>query len=246
MAQDDSGRNDPLTQAVPWGRGFDEYRRMFDLDGRPFGGAGARPRVLDVGGGPASFPAEDHGLGWQALACDPLYALEGAEIAGRVEAARQEVMDLVRRERARFVWTAIESPEALERQRLAALARFLEDYDAGRAAGRYRAEALPALPFAEGAFDLALCSHLLFLYADSLDAGFHRAAIREMARVAAEVRIFPLLDMAGAPSAHLDPVVERLRGDGLRGEVLAVPYEFQRGGDRMLRVIPLRGHTQGG
>ena len=229
-----------ISQVLPWGRSFDEYRAMFDLDGRAFPRAGAAPRVLDVGGGPASFTAEAVARGWQALACDPLYALDGAAIENRVEAARDQIMALVRAERQRFVWTSIESPEALERLRLAAMARFLEDYEAGRAAGRYRAEALPTLDWPDAVFDLALASHLLFLYSAQWDVAFHLAAIRELARVAAEVRIFPLLDMTGRPSAHLAAVLAGLRAEGFAADIRKVPYEFQRGGDEMLVVTPPR------
>ena len=221
-------------RVLPWGRGFDEYRAMFDLEGRPFARAGAAPRVLDVGGGPASFTAEAHALGWSAVACDPLYDLPGGEIEARVLAARDDLLAMVRRERQRFVWRLFDSPEALERKRLEALAGFLADFDAGKAAGRYRTEALPSLSFAERSFDLALSSHLLFLYSESWDAEAHRAAIRELTRVATEVRIFPLLDMTGRRSAHLDPVRAALAEDGIESEIVVVPYEFQRGGKEML------------
>ena len=209
---------------------------MFDLDGRPFAQAGPQPRILDVGGGPASFTAEAHAQGWEVVACDPIYALDGPSIEARVLAARDDIMAMVRAERDRFVWTSIASPEALEQRRLAALQAFLEDYDAGRAAGRYRAEALPALGLPDRSVDLALASHLLFLYSARWDSAFHLAAIREMARVAAEVRIFPLLDMAGRRSVHLEPAVEGLRSEGYRAEIHLVPYAFQRGGDEMLLV----------
>jgi len=46
---------------------------------------------------------------------------------------------------------------------MAAMQEFLADYRAGGREGRYMAATLPHLPFADGAFDLALCSHLLFL-----------------------------------------------------------------------------------
>ena len=45
--------------------------------------------------------------------------------------------------------------------------------------------------FADREFDLALCSHLLFLYSEQLTADFHLASIRELCRVAGEVRVFP-------------------------------------------------------
>ena len=119
---------------------------------------------------------------------------------------------------------------------MAAMRTFLADWPAGCAQGRYVAGALPALPFSDRSFDLALCSHFLFLYSEQLTDAFHLAAIREMCRVASEVRIFPLLELGGRPSRHVPAVVDRLRRDGLEVTIETVPYEFQRGGNQMLRI----------
>src|SRR5438270_8831865 len=113
---------------------------------------------------------------------------------------------------------------------------FLEDFEKGKAEGRYVTASLPSLPFEDGRFDIALCSHLLFLYSDQLSLDFHRASIEELLRVASEVRVFPLLSLDRRPSPHLNPLVTYLAEKGWRTEVLPVPYEFQRGGNRMLRI----------
>ena len=42
-----------LDKVVPWGRSFADYRDMFDLSDRDLG-----LKILDCGGGPASFNAE--------------------------------------------------------------------------------------------------------------------------------------------------------------------------------------------
>lgn len=225
-----------FSKILPWGRTLREYRAMFALDALPFGWALSEARVLDVGGGPASFTAEISELGARALACDPLYARSADEIEAAIETARREIMAVVRRDRERFVWDTFESPEVLERVRLGAMARFLADYEAGRRAGRYRTDALPALDLPDASRDLVLCSHLLFTYSAQLDEDFHFAALVEMARVGAEVRVFPLLDGDGRVSVHLLPLLVRLRGAGYEAETPRVPYEFQRGGNRMLRV----------
>ena len=120
--------------------------------------------------------------------------------------------------------------------RLAAMERFLADYDAGRREGRYVAASLPELPFERGKFDLALCSHLLFLYSEQLSFQFHLAAVEEMARVAREVRIFPLLMLGAEPSPHLKPVRAELGRRGYETEVRRVPYEFLRGANEMMVV----------
>jgi len=59
----------------------------------------------------------------------------------------------------------------------------------------------------------------------------------EMLRVAREVRVFPLLDLDLQHSAHLDPVMAELRSTDFHPEIVNVPYEFQKGGGQMLRVI---------
>ena len=89
---------------------------------------------------------------------------------------------------------------------------------------------------ADRSFDLVLCSHLRFLYDHRLDLAFHTAALLEMLRVGLEARIFPLLDLSGKPSALVAPVAERLRGIGFRVSLEKVGYEFQKGGNHMLKI----------
>jgi SAM-dependent methyltransferase len=136
--------------------------------------------------------------------------------------------------RDRFVWDFYRSPEQVLTLRRTALERFFRDRDTAPA-DRYVHGALPALPFPDDAFDLVLCSHLLFLYSDRLDRSFHLAALREMLRVAPEVRLFPLLDLEGIPSAHLAPVLTALAGEA-EAERVPVGFEFQKGASEMLRV----------
>ena len=134
------------------------------------------------------------------------------------------------------MWSEFPTPEALGVARLAAMNRFLADYDRGRREGRYVAAALPRLPFRTGHFDLCLCSHLLFLYSDHLDLAFHIESMLDMLRVARRVRVFPLLDLNGTPSRHLEPVMAALRQRGTDPQIVRVEYEFQRGGNQMLVV----------
>lgn len=116
----------------------------------------------------------------------------------------------------------------------AAFRRFLADY-AGNP-GRYVAGKLPHLPFDDGAFDIALSSSLLFLYDDRLDCEFHLASLRELARVATEVRVFPLHTLDATRSALVGPVVRTLETEGYRVALVSVPYEFQPDATEMLVV----------
>lgn len=218
-------------QIVPWGRSFDEYRRMFALTDHDL-----RGRILGCADGPAGFNAEATRRGGRVVSCDPLYRFDNEQIAGRIEGSFDEVVNQTRQNTDSFVWDSIGTIEDLARIRREAMQTFLEDYEAGRCQGRYVDAALPELPFPDASFDLALCSHFLFLYSDQLNESFHRQAALEMCRVAAEVRIFPLLSLGGGPCPYVSGVIEAARDLGWNACHEAVPYEFQRGGNQMLRL----------
>jgi ubiquinone/menaquinone biosynthesis C-methylase UbiE len=218
-----------LDGVVPWGRTAAEYEDIFAL-----GDVAAGARVLDCGGGPASFAAEWGDRGRRVVSLDPIHALPTHSVRARFEAARGAMLRGMQQAHARFVWSYYPTPESVVDLRERALARFLADRDVAPGA-RYVAGALPRLPFAAQSFDLVLCSHLLFLYSDELDTELHRRALREMLRVGREVRIYPLQDMEGRPSRHLEPVLESLRGIA-EVELVPLAFEFQRGSTRMLRA----------
>jgi hypothetical protein len=221
-----------LDTVVPWGRSFDEYQRMF-----AWTDADRHARVLGCADGPASFNADATRRGMRVTSCDPLYRCDARQIRERIAATFDRIVDETRRNAGEFVWTGvIPSVDALACVRTAAMDLFLEDYDAGRREGRYVDGELPSLPFADGAFDLALSSHFLFLYTKQLTQDFHIAAVRELRRVAHEVRIFPLLALGGAPSWHAPLVETALRREGFNVSIETVPYEFQRSGDQMMRI----------
>jgi hypothetical protein len=220
-----------INSAYPWGRSFDEYWRMFALTDEDLD-----RRIIGCADGPAAFNAEMHRRGRRVVSCDPLYAFSAEAIRARIDETAPKLIALAGAEADRFVWEDIASPEEMGRLRMASMDEFLNDYDDGRREARYVERSLPKLGFADDSFDLALCSHFLLLYSEDLSSGFHVAAVTEMCRVAREARIFPLLDMRGEPSRHLPGLIDDLRSTGLRAEIKRVDYEFQRGGNEMLRV----------
>jgi hypothetical protein len=208
-----------------------EYIAMFALSEHDLDSS-----ILSCADGPAGFNAEMRAAGQTVISADPIYQFTAEEIRGRIDAVYPTVMEQLERNIDDYVWTTIASPAALGKLRWETMERFLADFPDGKKQGRYRPRSLPALPFADQAFDLALCSHFLFLYSKQYAAEFHYQSIREMLRVAKEVRIFPLLTFEGRPSPHVDAVCEWLAQAGWRYEVKAVDYEFQRGGNQMLRI----------
>jgi hypothetical protein len=221
-----------LENVVPWGRSLTEYRAMFNLTPVDFQGV-----ILDCGGGPSSFNAEVTSKGHRVISGDPIYQFSAQEIEQRIQETYPVILAGLRDRADRFVWDEIETPEELGEVRNLAMQQFLADFPTGKQQGRYLVAQLPALAFNDAQFSLALCSHLLFTYSEQFSLDFHREAILEMLRVAEEVRVFPVVEnFSGETSPFLNPVCEQLRENGYAVELERVNYEFQRGGNQMLRV----------
>ena len=220
-----------LGEVLVSARSYAEYVAMFDLTGADLAG-----RVLDCPGGAAGFTATALDRGRDVTAVDPAYAGGPAALAALADHARAEahrghryLLDHTED----YVWTSFADPQEHLEQRLAAV----EVFAAGVAdrPERYVAGALPDLPFTDASFDLALCSHLLFTYADRLDPAWHLAALLDLVRVAGQVRVFPLVGhVDGRRYARLDALRDDLAADGVASELRHVPYELQRGGDQVL------------
>jgi SAM-dependent methyltransferase len=227
-----------LDHVIPFGRSFDEYRLMFGLtdDDR-------RRRILGVGDGPASFNAEATRLGWNITSVDPLYEFSASAIEARFRDVVDDVIAQVRANPEHWSWSYHAGPEALRDHRRQVVTEFCADFPAGLQSGRYVVGELPALPFADGAFDLGLCSHLLFLYADLLDLDFHVTGLTEMLRVAREVRVFPLVSLDLSRSRHVEAVVSHLVERGCEVSVREVPYELQRGANEVIVVLAVPSAT---
>lgn len=221
-----------LQEIIPWGRTLREYELMFALGERE-----KSLKILGCGDGPASFNAEWAALGGNVISIDPVYEFSGAQIRERFDDVRDDIIRKVEDAPKRWSWSFHANPQGLLANRVTALEKFLADYEPGKSAGRYQIGELPQLDFANQQFDLALCSHLLFLYSNLLSSDFHTAALLELCRVAHEVRVFPLLNLLGKKSEHLEKVLEVLAAQGIRATIETVAYEFQKGGNQMLRLV---------
>lgn len=217
---------------VPWGRSLEEYRRMFALSQ-----ADLQKQILGCGDGPASFNYELNRRGGHVISIDPIYQFTGEEIRSRIEATRNIIIQEAKKNHHEFVWDMIPSVEALEKMRIRAMTHFLSDFPIGLAEGRYVPASLPHLPFHSEQFDLALSSHFLFLYSEHFSYDLHLRSIQEMARVATEIRIFPLLELGSLKSRYLDRIISDLTRYGFECEIQKVDYEFQKGGNELLRIV---------
>jgi SAM-dependent methyltransferase len=214
-----------------FGRTFDEYCRFFTLDPAKLRGRA----VLDVAAGPASFTAEAVDDAIDSVAVDPLYGRSPADLAVQVRQDYQRMFAQIRAKRELFCLKAFPSFAAAETDRGAAAQRFLADYEGNVRHGRYIRAALPLLPFLDGAFDLVLCAHLLFIHAARFDFQWHLEACRELVRVSGgEVRIHPVCGADGRPYGELERLRRELLARGVHSEVVPVDYEFFAGSNRML------------
>lgn len=218
-----------------FGRTLEEYTRFFTLDPATLRGRA----ILDVAAGPSSFTAEAHRRGIDAVAVNPLYNQPPAALAARIREDYARMFLQMRAKPRLFRLKSFASFDEAETDRRAAASRFLADYEGNVRHSRYVRAALPLLPFLDGAFDLVLCAHLLFIYAARFDFAWHVTACTELARVSnGEVRIHPVCGPDGKPYAELDRLRAELGTLGVTSAVVRVNYEFFAGSSSMLVLNP--------
>jgi hypothetical protein len=222
-----------LKNIVPWGRSLSEYQKMFSLSDTDL-----KLNILGCGDGPASFNSEVNCLGGQVVSIDPIYQFSSEQIRSRIKEVYPQVMEQVSTNKDDYVWNNIKNPEELgrlRRLRMSAMETFLSDYENHKDSNRYINASLPTLPFPDAEFDLAVCSHYLFLYSEHVDLEQHILSMKELCRVSNEVRVYPLLSISSNKvSPHLEPVITELERNGIDVALVAVNYEFQKGATKML------------
>ena len=194
-------------------------------------------KILGCGDGPSSFNAHLTRQGGTVISIDPLYQFSEDEIRDRILDTYPVVLEQTRIHFHQFNWTELKSVENLGDVRMAAMNEFLSDFPSGYREGRYRQEGLPSLSFEQDSFELALCSHLLFLYSDHFSLKFHIASINELCRVSSETRIFPLVNLSSQESPYLKEILSVFEKEGFDVQIETVAYEFQKGGNTMLKII---------
>lgn len=218
-----------LEQVVPWGRSYDEYLLMFQLTA-----ADLNKRILGCSDGPASFNAELSRQHGQIVSVDPVYQFNAEQLRCRIDEVYPQVILQLEQNQQNYIWQHIHDVAHLAQLRMDAMSAFLSDYKQGFKQGRYIAAALPRLPFSDNSFDLALCSHFLFLYSQHINEQQHIDAMLELCRVATEVRVYPLVSLDNTPSPHLDAVINALGQADIHTRLQPVDYQFQKGATHML------------
>lgn len=215
------------------GRTFREYCDIFGLDVELL----KRGPVLDCPAGAASFTAEAYRSGIAATACDILYDRPIEELSDKGKRDIKHIYEKVAEAANLYRWEYYKSRDELIALRQKALGMFLADFPEGLKQGRYVRAELPHLPFQDGAFGLVISSHFLFLYGDRFDLAFHKASLKELIRVASrEVKLYPLNGLDAKPYPYMEDVLSFLPGEGVKPEIVEVPFEFQKGANKILRL----------
>jgi SAM-dependent methyltransferase len=190
--------------------------------------------ILGCGDGPASFNAELTQHGGRIMSVDPIYQFSEEGIRSRIQRVYPGILAELARNTDQYYWTSFKDPGHLGSVRMSAMNRFLDDFEKGLEDGRYIDASLPELPFFDCEFDLALCSHLLFLYSEQIDVAQHIAALIEMCRIAKEVRVYPLVSLDGRLSPYVPEVLRYFNERDYIAELKPVAYQFQKGASDML------------
>ena len=220
-----------MRKLVLWGHHVDEYKAMFDLSDEAI-----RSRILEYGCGPSAINAMLHATSPLMVSCDPLFRLSQADLMLKVTALFERRVKQVLTDRDQFDVRQYGGVDAFIAHRRAGMSAFFADYEAGLAVGRYISRPKDHLSFMDATFDYALCSHYLFADPETQSVDFHVQVITELARVATDVRIFPLIDRIGQPSPLLGPVLLGLQQENYGVEVREVAYPLYPAGNAMLRV----------
>jgi SAM-dependent methyltransferase len=220
-----------MRKLVLWGHKIDDYRDMFDLSPDDI-----NSKILEYGCGPSAVNSKQKHMNHQVVSCDPLFVLDKDTLHSKAVMIFAQMAEEVQAKQEQFDFSQSGGFEHLLAERRAGMREFFADYQQGKEEGRYIGITDYHLPFADFTFDLALSSHYLFADLDDQTIEFHLTVIRELARVAKEVRIFPLIDTEGKTSDFLGPVLLGLQQEQYGVEVREVAFHLHRTGNAMLRV----------
>ena len=220
-----------LERTVPFGRSLDEYIKIFKLDSNDLGS-----KILSVADGPASFNAELSTQGGDVTSVDPIYAFDEKQIETQFYSVLDNIIEQVKATPDDWTWSYHKSAEDLKSSRINVTKSFVKHFEEFKNTDRYIIGELPSLLFKANEFNLALCSHFLFLYSDHFNYEFHLLSILEMLRVSKEVRIFPLMTLMLQKSPYVDQIIKDLTSKGYEVNISKSDYELQKGGNEMMVI----------
>lgn len=225
-----------LRNLVPWGRNYDEYTKMFGLSEDEL-----HAKIAGFADGPASFNAEHCHQGGRVVSFDPIYRYSVDKVKLCLQEAKRLMFEHICKNTCLDESTAAINIDELEKHHTGATQTFLDDYEKGKAEGRYIDHEMPfRIPFPDNSFDLGLSSHFLMLY-PKLGINFHIQAMEEMLRLCHEIRLFPTVDTTGKHTGLTDKLIGHFCDD-YKVTLQKTACHYMNGANEML-VICKKGET---
>lgn len=223
-----------LENVVITGRTFEEYSSFFDLKIEDLKGK----KVLDCPSGASSFVSTLKQNDIDVVGVDLLYEFDLKSI----ETQGYKTIEKIYKDTSWMDANKMDfykSKENHRNHREMALKTFVQNYKSEN----YVFAKLPNLPFENKEFDIALSSHLLFVYDNMLDYEFHKDSILELLRVSKEVRIFPLVDFKNSrvdEEKNFSPFVYKILDElskDFKCEIIKTDFELQPRADFYLSIM---------
>ena len=216
---------------VLWGHHLTEYVDMFDL-----GADIVDKKVLEFASGPTAVNKELTAKSGRIQSCDPWFSADFKKMQHQFSVHLDQQLERMQTFPERFNFDKYGGCETFIAKRQQGISEFLNDYLKGYAQGRYLGVEDFHLPFPNSSFDIALCSNYLFADLPSQDLEFHLKWIKELARVAHEVCIYPLTENDGQISQWLGPVLLQLQQEGFLVAIQEVPFRLLPNSKAMLKL----------
>lgn len=217
---------------VLWGHDLDEYEEMFALSKKDLSLS-----ILEYGCGLSAINQQLNGSAKKIVSIDPLFSKEKEDLFLESSIIFNDMIEIVKHDINKFNFEKYPDLDGFIAKRKLGIKKFFEDYDLGKKEGRYLKNDHFPIDFNDFTFDYALCSHYFFAGESKSDLKNYFEIIKELTRVAKEVRIFPLIDRFGQPAHLLGPLLLVLQNNNYGVEVKEVAYHLQPEGNAMLRIF---------
>lgn len=220
-----------MRKLVLWGHHFSEYVDMFDLEKDMTG-----KKILEFACGPTAVNDELSSKGHFIQSCDPWFSQDIAAMQQRFTQHLQQQIQHMETHPERFNFDKYGGMDTFIAKRQQGFQQFFKDYLNGYRQGRYQPLRDGHLPFSNSSFDIAVCSNFLFADVPEQGLSFQLTWIKELARVANDIRIYPLTDQQGHVSELLGPILLQLQQDGFQVVIQEVPFRLVPNSKAMLKL----------
>lgn len=209
---------------------------MFNLDFESL----PKSKIIDVPAGPASFCSEAKALGHRVVAVDPRYSETAHDLLEIGLEDIDYINEKIRATSRQRVWDFYKDPDDLKRKQKSYLKAFIDDFSSEHISENpYVFASLPNLPFENNTFDYALSGHFLFSFHSQIGYSLTLDSIKELTRIAKEVRIFPLKSNEQSRESEF-PEMRRLLDDlslqKINYRIEDSAFEFQKGANQVMTL----------